>query len=459
MSTNDSRTSLAKVTRRTFVSGSAALLGASAGLGGNIMPAEAAVTPNFALPMNGLFYGVDAPCDTSGNSVFKYRRPTAVRFRAEMTGTILAVRWAHRYNAGSETDATHNYSSGAGGTLRIELRRNDPALTHPPLAPSSSSTEKFAPLSAGDPNLLAATPDQGGLKSLGSHPVLNFTRAVNVTAGQLLWCVFNQLHPSEWVSINSAHIKGWTVGNKESVGGPYWGSSWHIARSGTNSKFPSTSWVYEDGTFVEESRHLVYVQFLYRLADGRQIWSGYGSVFANGTKGLSGSSHGSMRTFSDSTPIRMLFTPKRPTFTTSRLWWRAYRALNESAVPGNMTIKLLRGSTVVGSWTAPATRWVKSGMGATNPPPPPVPFVPIELGQAVTIQTGVQHTLVFGATSGQYVTHAQQVASGFQCRNSFTDGYAQYSTNGGGSWSAGWHLSGFTSRKDCVLPFMFEVLG
>ena len=358
------------------------------------------------------------------------------------------MRWNNRYN---RFGGDSNYSSGDGGTIRLELRP-DTGLGHPPYALGAGS-ERLAPLLPGDSNLLGRTPDRASAVSLGVHPTLQLTSPVPVTAGRLYWCVWHQLASSGWVSVNSAHIKGWAAGTRESAGGPYFGQSWHIARSGTNKHFPTPGWLYEDGTFPEELRHLVKLQLLYRLPDGREVWSGYGSVFAIGSEGPG---YGSQRAFSDRTPIRMSFTPRRPTFTTSTLWWRGYRRLSEPTAPGDMTVRLYRGTTLLGSWRSPPTRWVKSIVANKNPAPPPIPFVDIGLGQSVEIRQGQLHHLVFGAASGEYLTHAQQVAAEFTCRNTFRDGYAQYSTNGGATWSNGWHFGSSTNRKDFVLPFMFE---
>ena len=284
------------------------------------------------------------------------------------------------------------------------------------------------------------------------------TTIAPVTAGQRYWIVFNQLNSSNWVSANSAHIKGWVTGNTQSDGGPYWGNDLHIARSGTNAT-AAASWLYENGTSTEETRHLVKMQLKYRLPDNSEIWSGFGCVFANGAKGA-GTDAGSQRGFSNLQPIRMQFTPARSNFTTSRIWFRAYRRETEATAPGNMRIRIYRGTTLLSTATKANTAFVKTTVQNT-PIKPPVPFISFDLPSAITIQSGQQHYIVFDSISGEYVTHAQQIdldPNEFMCRNTFQDGHAQFSTDSGGSWSTGWHFgANANSRTDFVLPFLLEV--
>jgi hypothetical protein len=66
--------------------------------------------------------------------------------------------------------------------------------------------------------------------------------------------------------------------------------------------------------------------------------------------------------------------------------------------------------------------------------------------------------LKLSSSSGSYYINAQQMSpTSFKSRNTFSDGWAEYSTNRGKSWQ-GWHINGRTGRRDMVLPFMFKVL-
>jgi hypothetical protein len=383
-----------------------------------------------------------------GNSVYPYRRPIGYRFAAEIGGQIIAVRWSNRYNRGSET----GYSVGTGGTIVLEIRKNNPSLEHPPLAPGS---DRLAPLSDGDPNLLGKTPAQASPARLSDTPILRFIKPIPVTAGQRYWLVFNQLDRSNYVSINSAFMYCPIPTSMQGPGGPYYRDGPHIARS------KDGNWLYQNGSYAEESRHLVQAQFLYRMPNGQEIWSGFASVHAKGTTGLATSgSHGSRRAFNDAQPIRQRLTPSRPSFSTRKLYLRAYRMLGE-ATPGAMKILLLRDSSVVGTWSVPATRFPVSKVA---PPPdgthpyPPIPFVSIDLGRLVPLAKGGAYYLQLSTASGNYYLHAQQREGlqSFTNRNTFRDGWAEYSIDRGQSWR-GWHNGSKTGRTDMVLPFMFEV--
>jgi hypothetical protein len=393
------------------------------------------------LPMNGLFYGTNVPGDAKGNSVFPYHRPIGWRFRAEMTGEIVAIKWEARWGPG--------YSSGRGGKILLELRK-DTGLKHPPLPGGTAMGKPQAmdPMKSGDPNLLGVTGTLAINKSVSAsgwgYPEQRFSRPVPVVAGKRYWVVFHQRVTGEYVSLNSVHIKGWKPGTTDSQGGPYWKDDLHIARS------DRANWTYQDGTHTEESRHIAYVWFLYRLPDGKEVWSGIGNfgfaTIQNVTK-----------SFSDGRPIRQRFKPSRSTFKTDTLYFRAYIKKGEKT-PGPMKVELSRGNTTVGSWTVPASAFPTTVCicDRKDPPPAPVPFTKIALKKSITIESGVEYTLKFGTSSGQYYTHAHyRPANDASNRNTFKDGSAEYSANRGSSWSLWNHNGG--PLKAHFLPFMFEV--
>jgi hypothetical protein len=395
------------------------------------------------LPMSGLFYGIDGPIDKPGNSIYRYRNPIGYRFEAEMDGSIVAVRWNNRYNHFSSDSG---YSQGNGGLIVLEIRRNDPSIEYPP-----SNSDPMAPLPQSDPNLLGKSAIKGPATHLGTTPSVALTNPVPVVAGQRYWLVFQQLDRSQYVSINSAYIDSPIPTSAQGPGGPYYGDAPHIARA------KNGNWQHYDGTHAEESRHLVFAQFLYRLRDGREIWSGFGSFSASGR--VPGP-RGSLRAFNAAQPIRQRFVPSWPTFSTSKLYLRAYRAQGQPT-PGSLDIELSCNSAPVGRWSVPASNFPLSKVAPPPdgaPPYPPIHFVGINLGRQVLIQRGMTCQLELSTGSGSYYIHAQQTDKpSFTSRNVFRDGWAEYSTNGGGSWQ-GWHLGGKTARKDMVLPFMFEVL-
>jgi hypothetical protein len=395
------------------------------------------------LPMNGLFYGVDGPIDSVGNSKYRYRSPIGYRFEAESDGKIVAVRWSNRYNRGSET----GYSAGNGGTILLEVRKDDPSLEHPPLAPGGDA---LAPLPQNDPNLLAKTAVMGPATRLGSLPIARLTEPVPVKAGQRYWLVFNQLDRKNYVSINSAYIYSAIPTNEQGPGGPYYGDEPRIALSNNGN------WLHSDGSPAKQSRHLVQAQFLYSLPDGQEIWSGFGSIYAHPSNG----DKGARRAFNAAQPIRQRFTPSQPTFSMAKLYLRAYR-MQGKTTPGSLEIELLCNSAVVGKWSVPASSFPISKVAHPpdrEPPHPPIPFTAIDLGQPVTIKSGLTYYLKLSTRSGSYYIHAQQMdLRSFKSRNTFSEGWAEYSTNKGKSWQ-GWHISGKNRRRDMVLPFMFEVL-
>jgi len=396
------------------------------------------------LPMNGLFYGVDGPFDVNGNSIYRYRSPVGYRFEAEIDGQIIAVRWNNRYNLGSET----GYSAGNGGTILLEIRKNDPSLEHPPLAPGN---DVLAPLLQGNPNLLGKSAATGPTTRLGDTPIVRLTKPVPVKAGQRYWLVFNQLDRKNYVSINSAFLYSAIPTGAQGPGGPYYRDAPHIARS------KKGNWLYLNGSNSEESRHLVKAQFLYRLPNGKEIWSGIGSIHA---RGASSGLQGTQRAFDAVQPIRQRFIPSRPTFSTARLYLRAYR-MQGKATQGSLEIELLHNAAVVGRWSVPASKFPISKVAAPRDRDdiyPPIPFARIDLGKSVTIKRGMTYYLKLSTRSGSYYIHAQQMdPKSFKSRNTFTDGWAEYSIDRGKSWR-GWHANGKTGRRDLVLPFMFEVL-
>lgn len=398
------------------------------------------------LPLNGLFYGVSAPMDSNAQQQYYYRRPTGYRFEAEMTASIVAVKWDNRFNHRNEPDSKNNYSKSTGGTILLEIRK-DTGLQHPPF---STGAHKMDPLGGGDPNLLGKTATKSLPKTLGGIATVRFLKPIPVIGGQRFWLVFNQLHRTHWVSVNAAQVKAPLPKGMDGPGGPYWGDGVRVAYA------KGDDWLYQAGTQRRESRHLAKVQFLYRLPSGKEIWSGFGSIYAHPNTGPKGG----RRAFNDSTPVRMRFTPKRSTFFTRRLHLRAYIHTSDPK-PSDMKVEFWRGRTLLGSWQVPAREVPVSRITdeqSTSKPPTfaPIPFTVIDLGREIEVRQGAEHFLRLGCASGHYNINAQQVGKKWNNRNSFTDGWAEYSTNRGFAWR-GWHVSNKNNRRDLVLPFMFEV--
>lgn len=167
--------------RRGFLAAVGGLaLGAAAGEGA-LDPVRGADAAPTVAPFSGRFIGLHLSAGGVGNTDFQYGRPHAYRFRAEKTGYITKVRYFNRYNSGGRT----GYSSGNGGTIRIEIQTNSGGV------PSG--------------RVLGQTGTHNGL-SIGRFPLLNMDRPAYVVEGYVYHMVFNQLSTSGWVSVNDLHF-------------------------------------------------------------------------------------------------------------------------------------------------------------------------------------------------------------------------------------------------------------
>ena len=184
-----------------------------------------------------------------------------------MDGSIVAVRWNNRHNKASES----TYSAGNGGTIVLEIRRNNPSIDYPP-----SGSDPMAPLPQSDPNLLGKSARRGPADQSWRFSDRAADKPGSGHGGAALLAGLPPAGPIEYVSINSAYLHSPIPTGAQGPGGPYYGDAPRIARA------KNGNWQHYDGTHAEESRHLVIAQFLYRLPDGREIWSGFGSISARG---------------------------------------------------------------------------------------------------------------------------------------------------------------------------------
>jgi hypothetical protein len=401
----------------------------------------------------GRFYGSADPGDGQANSSLYPNRPACWRYRVEVTGTIIAIIPTIRWNQGTET----NYSSGNGGSVQVQFRKNRAGQEWPPSDQGNAVTgagAHFGLIATSDSNYLGQTAVRTGL--IGNDvPEWPLTTTFNVTAGEFIWICFHQLLDSR-ISINSCNIRaprfaGPNGPTTQSNCGPYWGSDLHIARAGQISS--GTSWQFDD-TAGDLPRHFLRCLVKVRKPDGSIHVGGIGCIFADAAAGQ-GDLTATKRDFSNTQPVRMQFILKQlPTFQTSRLWARIWRpsyvactdktGIANAPLPGNLLIKLHRGTTLIGDWSFAPSRFVSANNNCQSTVTDwhqPTPFVQLDLPAPVTITNGQQHYLTFSSVSGNYAIVGNQRVTTFLSKNAFTDGYAQYSTDSGSTWQL-WHGGG-----------------
>ncbi len=363
-------------------------------------------------PYRGRLFGCTVHAEAVGNTRFGYNRPAAFRFVAERNGAITHVRW---WNKKDVPGGHVGYSIGNGGTIRVELRTNNPANNFP------SST------------VLAKTESITGLLDIDQFPKVPFTGAAPVlTAGQIYHLVFLQLDASgdNEISVNMLHTKQPIPLGGTGRMGPYHGDM--MAHLYTNSS----------GWYIRPDRCPIF-EVIYD--DGMACGQGWIYSADTADKQVGGSFM-----------ARQRFPILDETRSVDGFWTRVRKY---GGTPSDLICQLIDGSsgTIMEDVRIPASQVVLSTRYDV-----PVPWQFKSFSQPRMLVKGKTYFVRFSATSGNYWFGAFQrgAAYGFTDRNVPPSSYGEYSANGGSSW-AGWSFDsdrlGTQSRTDLHMPVAFRI--
>lgn len=392
----------------------------SSGTGsGNVLKQQYQNLYNEDLPWMGLFYGLGFSGDQFlAAAIRKSGTQWAARFRAERSGALASVGWHNRWEWPGSADG---YSSGTGGRIHAELRADDGSSNHLPGALLATSA--------------SYVPSEGGTNNFTD---LALSQSVNLEAGKLYHLVFVQTE-SDYASINFSK----TVNCTSPRGGPYFG------RDATILLNDGSGWkTYGASAISKFSCAIPYA--ILRYSDGVRVSAGGGwggNVYSQANVVVGGQ-----------TRVREKFTVSGPTRRVNGFWFRADR--NGTA---QITFELKNNSgSVLASASVPATtfddgEFQKEG-GAVN-------WKYVTLSQAVSLTGGGTYSLEIGSSGTSLkvtaqidmVTHGEVPGD----MHFWTDGVAEISENGGGSWQGFPQSTGgtrsYTSYGD--LPILFTLEG
>jgi hypothetical protein len=182
------------------------------------------------LPYGGRFYGQAVHAVSPGNTKLRKDEPVAVRFRAERSGRIEALRWEIRRN--SRPKHKNRYSIGDGGRVAVELRRaggdGAPDTTEAGLLaatrPNNGSDEPFC-----IPDDTWRSGFRPNREASPGHQTWDFVAPAEVASGRLYFLVFHQLEERRAVSVNALH--NGTAQTGPDWNGPYFGDDFMMYRS------------------------------------------------------------------------------------------------------------------------------------------------------------------------------------------------------------------------------------
>lgn len=320
------------------------------------------------------FYGVPIPSDGLANlEIGKTARQVAHRFAASQTGTVVSVR------AFLKIDDGNNYSAGNHGTIVVNMYAVD-GSGHPTGA------------SLGVTN--AVVHPSNGSPTQSVWPLFTFTSPVAVTSGTrycLVWSNTQFDQATNYCSLNDcdqpalnprvpyASDADVAVFYRDGAG------SWNTDHPERN---PIHTLIYGDG----EHQGNGYIDYR----------SGSGLLAVGG-----------------STRARMNITPS-----SSQTLTDVFLFIKKSGSPSSLTVAVKQGASTVASATILAAsvgtsyNWVTEAL-------------------AVTLTAGINYTWELSATTGTYNIFPYQSGTpqGFTGGLLFEDGYYEFSTNGGSSWS------------------------
>lgn len=365
-------------------------------------------------PYRNRFLGCTVQAEAVGNTRYDYGKPAVFRFRAERTGQVRLLRWVNRVDTG--TGSAHvGYSKGTGGTVRIELRTNNPNGNVP------STT------------VLAKTANLTNLLTRGTYTSAEFlTPYPTLSADEIYHLVFVQLDASgeNAVSVNMLHTKMPIPLGGTGRMGPFHGDV--LAHLWTSNN--GTTW------FSRDDRCPIYEL---EYTDGQTCGQGWLFSHDSADKKVGGSAM-----------ARQRFVVLDYSRTAQGIWFRA----RKQGSPSDLIVQLLEDNVLVEELRVPAAQLVTSTRYDVTVPWQYKPFA-----QLRTLAKGKVYHLRFSATTGEYwfATNQRGKKFGFGERNMIEGNYAEYSANGGQSW-AGWSFTadflGTASRTDLDLPVAFKLV-
>lgn len=364
-------------------------------------PAPAPVIAAGTKPYNGKLIGCAVHLDAVGNHRYEYGKPAAFRFCAEHTGTVKTVRWVNRRDTG--TGSAHvGYSKGHGGTLRIELRANDPKTNMPAKAVLAWTANHAA----------ASLPFYAEVPFLAP-----FAKTVE---GQIYHLVFIQLDSSgkNSISVNMLHTKSPIPFGGNGRFGPFHGDILCMMCSDNNEK----SWRVRDdrGPIFE-------LQYDNGIAYGQGWIYGHDS----GQRPIGTANMARQRYVLDSDEV------------CKGIWFRP----RKQNTPTTLLIALKQAGQVLGAITVDPQHIVTSTLFDR-----PVPWMYLAFPERLQLSAGKLYDLEFSAAQGSYFLAAVQRGTnwGYQDRNipRHPSAFAEHSEDRGQSWK-GWS---FTSAVQGTKP-------
>jgi hypothetical protein len=374
------------------------------------------------------FYGCLMHSDTIGNTRFTKGRPVSVRFRAERSGQITSFRWNLRYNGISSQDKQEtSYSLGDGGTVMVELRKNDPA---------GGAAKWWPDMTAS--GLLSKTSNNNGeagtLVGRPTYPIWDLLTPVTVAAGQIYHLVFHQLEDNQAVSVNLFSTLNPIPVGSGLHSGPYYDDDY--AHLWAQANYATNGW------FIRP-HHAAFLEFIY--ADGQVTGIGERYASTSAQKAVGGANM-----------VRERFTVQDYTRSIAGVWTRIWYT---SGTPSDLLVRLENndGSPIEQVSIA------RTAISKTDLTTAPASWAYKAFSQPRTLAKGGSYRIRLSATSGSYWVNAviDGTAVGYRSRNRWLGALAEFSTDGGSSWR-GWTIDKFdpdTYRTDMHLAIGFPVVG
>lgn len=374
------------------------------------------------------FYGCLVHSDTIGNTRFTKGRPVSVRFRAERSGQITSFRWNLRYNGtSSQGKEETSYSTGDGGTVLVELRKNDPLGGAARWWPDMTAAGLLG-------KTLENNGEPGDLVGRAQYPIWSFTAPVTVTAGEIYHLVFSQLEDDQAVSVNLFSTLNPTPVGTGLHSGPYYGDDyahlWALADYQTN------------GWFIR-AHHVAFLEFIY--GDGQTTGVGEWYTSNSAQKAIGGASM-----------ARERFTVQDYTRSVGGVWTRVWY---EGGSPSDLVLRLENNDGSLIEQVSIS----RSQIALTDLTTAPAPWVYKAFAQPRTLVKGSSYRIRLSATTGNYqiIGIVDGGSKGYSSRNRWVGALAESSSDGGSTWR-GWTVDKWSPtdyRTDMHLPVGFTVVG
>jgi hypothetical protein len=325
-------------------------------------------------------------------------KAASFRFRAPISGRATSMVY---YN---QCETAGGYAKGDGGIILIELRSDDGTVNHWPAQTVLVSCVFRKPISA------------------GYFPTLNFDKAAQIDEGKLYHIVFANVHSNptqNYVSLNCLH---------KFQAGP--NMNMDVGISDTDLAVL----VKDDSTDVWRQRKQSTPIFNLFLSDGRAVGQGYASAISGWEYAMTSTNK-----------VRETFVVKESSKTVSGVFVRAHR---ES---GDLNIRLeSQNGALIEEGVFCGNQWVPDTMQ--------MDWCSYKFKDTHVLESGKAYNLVLHSPEGSYLTFGLLKGGryGFHGNTFFSEGWAQYSTDGGQSW-LDYDYAGPT--RDVDLQFYFTVVG